>query len=491
MADFGAPVAQNAAYDSSKGLATISGLLGLKQQKLAIQSQQQGLQGQAAQVQQEQLKAHEQQGVQDFFNAWDPSQHVGADGTTDTDSARQSDVYKNSGNAKPAIDLKLAQVKAAQLGNKQALTSLNKDNLTQLGQVTQSLAQDPDVIADKTDPVTGVNAGRIKTREALQNFAALSPDASRVANLYAPLLKGARPGHLATGLRQIALQGQDIAGAQSQTNPEMVSVDTGPAIQFGTADKATGKPTFNGPAVTKGLAPTQTPGYLSTVASQTAAAGAGGTNDESAYSEIQKSGAASQKIASLSDDVAQLAKAVQTGALSKGMADKYATVMQSLGLSTVGADSFAAKRQLLGKAAAQLRLQANVANGANSDAARQEVADAYPNPDQMSPGAIQEAARYVKGLAGVNQARLNNADKFRSANNGSSLGVRAIDNQFTQQADPKAFVYQNLQPGPERQQFVQDHFTDPKTGKLDKKALEEFQTKRAILNHGGAFGGSQ
>lgn len=254
MADFGSPVAKG--FDAGEGLHTLGSLLSLKQQQGALVQQQQAIQGQAAQVQQEQLKTHEEQGVQDFFNSWDPSQHIAADGTTDTDSAHESDSYKNAGNAKPAIDAKLADVKAKQLNNKLSLASLNKETLGQLGQVTQSLANDPDVVADRTDPVTGVNAGRIKTREALQNFSQLSPDAARVANLYAPLLKGARQGHLSTGLKQIAMQGQDIAGQQAQTNPQTISADTGPSIKFGTVARDSGVPNFkNGPTLGKGLAP--------------------------------------------------------------------------------------------------------------------------------------------------------------------------------------------------------------------------------------------
>ncbi|HUD10942.1 MAG TPA: hypothetical protein VMS08_00905 [Candidatus Saccharimonadia bacterium] len=549
MSDFGSPVAQNVDVGPQKGLQTISSLLSLKSQQLGIQQQQQGLQGQAAQVQQEQLKAGQEQGVQNFFQQWDPSAHIGSDGTTDVDSALQSPAYQGAGNAKPGIMQSLLDIKNRQLTNKQSLATLNGQLLTQFSQGMGALAKDPDVVSDQADPTTGVNAGRAKVDQFINNFSKLSPDAQRVAQIYGPVTQHAPQGKLSDGIQAIQMQGQDVGGQQAQQNPIPGARSTGMQIiptvtqksegieraanappiatmvpspserlpklgpnaagqtvafnpldpnQAGVAGMGSGAPTYAGP-MRPGvkLPPQAVPAAASSgppglgvnptstqVAQQTTSATAGASNDETAYSQIQQAGSKSKQISSMADDVANLAKSVQTGALSAGAASKWATTLQSLGISNVGADTWEAKRQLLGKMAAQLRIQANVANGANTDAARADVEAAYPNPDTMSPGAVQEAAHYVKGLAQVNQARLNNADKFRAANNGSSLGVRAVDNQFTQNADPRAFVYNSLQPGVERQNFLKSHFSNP-------QELQQFLASKAILKHQGALDGPQ
>ena len=55
--------------DPNRGISTLSCILGLKQQ-------QQGLQIGQQQLQQEQLKTAQQQGVQNFFHTWDPAEHI-------------------------------------------------------------------------------------------------------------------------------------------------------------------------------------------------------------------------------------------------------------------------------------------------------------------------------------------------------------------------------------------------------------------------------
>jgi len=255
MADFGAPVAQNVDVSPQKGLQTISSLLSLKSQQLGIQQQQQGLQGQAAQVQQEQLKAGEQQGVQNFFQQWDPSAHISSDGTTDVDSALQSHAYQGAGNAKPGIMQSLLDIKNRQLTNKQSLATLNGQLLTQFSQGMGALAKDPDVVSDQADPTTGVNAGRAKVDQFINNFSKLSPDAQRVAQIYGPVTQHAPQGKLSDGIQAIQMQGQDVGGQQAQQNPQTVSVQRGNVTSFGTAPKSTGIPTFNGPNVSMGVAP--------------------------------------------------------------------------------------------------------------------------------------------------------------------------------------------------------------------------------------------
>lgn len=230
--------------DFSKGLSTLSGILGVRQQ-------QQGLAIGQQKLQQEQLQTAQQQGVQSFFQTWDPSEHIADDGSTDLDSALQSKQFKAAGNAKPAIMQALLDIKNKQLGNKQALSSLNKDLVTQFGTGMGALAKDDDVVADKTDPATGVNTGRAKIDQFLTNFGKLSPDAARIAQIYGPITQHAPPGKLATGVTAMQLQAQSASEQQAQQNPAMGTFDTGTQIVPYTANRATGIPQPTGQAINK------------------------------------------------------------------------------------------------------------------------------------------------------------------------------------------------------------------------------------------------
>lgn len=230
--------------DPNRGISTLSGILGLRQQ-------QQGLAIGQQQLQQERLKTQQAQGVQDFFRTWDPSEHMGEDGSTDLDSALTSKEFKNSGNAKPAIMQALLDVKSRQLGNKQNLASLNKDLVTQFGTGIGALAKDDDVVADNTDPKTGVNTGRAKVDQFLGNFSKLSPDAARIAQIYAPITEHAPPGKLAKAVGMLQMQAQSASEQQTQQNPVMGSFDTGTQIVPYTANRASGIPQPTGQAINR------------------------------------------------------------------------------------------------------------------------------------------------------------------------------------------------------------------------------------------------
>lgn len=213
-------------------LSNLSSIYGIQRQQQQLQTGQYQQQEAAAVAQQEQLKASQQQGVQSFFSNWDPSQHVADDGTTDLDSALQSKEFQGSGNAKPAIMQALLDIKNKQLTNKQALAGLNNTLVTQLGTQAGAAAKDEDVVADKTDPTTGVNAGRAKVRQIFQNFSKLSPDAARVAQLYEPMVEHAPQGKLSAAVQALQQQAQSASEQQAQQNPKQLAVQAGAKTQL-------------------------------------------------------------------------------------------------------------------------------------------------------------------------------------------------------------------------------------------------------------------
>jgi hypothetical protein len=232
------------APDPNKGISTISGLLGLRQQRQALQIGQQ-------QLQQQQLQTAQQQGVQNFFKTWDPADHMAEDGSTDLDSALQSPEFKAAGNAKPAIMQGLLDIKQKQLGAKQSLSTLNKGLLDQFGTAVGSLANDEEVQNDKTDPKTGLNGGRAKVNQFMQNFSQLSPDAARVAGIYSPMIQHIPPGKLGHAVNALQLQAQSASEQQAQQNPVPGSFDTGSQILPTVTNRATGIPQLTGQAVNR------------------------------------------------------------------------------------------------------------------------------------------------------------------------------------------------------------------------------------------------
>lgn len=232
--------AQIQPFDPTKGMSQLSSILQFRQAQQNLQTGAINQQTAAAISQQQQLEAQKQQGVQDFFNNWDPSEHIADDGTTDLDSALTSNAFKNAGNAKPAVMQSLLDIKSKQLANKSSLASLNGTVLTQLSSQGGALAKDPDVVADKVDPDTGINTGRAKVDAFLSNFSKTGPDAARIAQIYGPMLQHVPPGKLSASIQMIQLQGQSASEQQAQQNPQQLAVGTGAATNIYNIDKSRG-----------------------------------------------------------------------------------------------------------------------------------------------------------------------------------------------------------------------------------------------------------
>ena len=201
MPDFGSPVAQNVNVNPNQGIQTLSGLLGLQQQR-------QALQGQAAEVQQQQQTAGQRAGIASFMSTFDPTKHVGSDGTLDLDNVlTDPNLRRAAGDQFPQLMQQLVSVKQAQLQAKQQLVNLNDSARTQFQNTLGGLRTDPDVIADNPQ-------GREKVQRAIGQFSATGPDAGRVAQIYGTAIDHAPQGKLAQTLSNMQLQAMD-AGSQA------------------------------------------------------------------------------------------------------------------------------------------------------------------------------------------------------------------------------------------------------------------------------------
>jgi hypothetical protein len=434
-------------------LGALSGILGVKQQQQNLQTGAYQQQSAAAQAQQQQLAAGQQQGVQDFFKQWDPSQHRGEDGTTDIDSAMQSPQFLNAGNAKPAIMNALLETKQKQLSAKLALSNLNNDLVNQFSRSTGALAKDPDVIADQTDPTTGVNPGRAKVNGFIQNFSALSPDAARVAQIYAPLTQHTPPQHLSSALQALQMVGEDVSGQQSQQNPQQLAVNTGAATQLYNVNRATGLQPGQQPvaAVKNQLGPQQQPGYLQ----QAAAASASGAGLASGsvgdvnqhYQAVQAEAQKAEMFTGIARNVQDFAHTAITGTpeeklnLLNGML-AYAGVPKATDLKTAS--------DLLEKNMSQLNLQGNVA----SDFRSMITQMAQPHMT-MSEDAIRQAAGQLIGQAQMKKSigTAMTPEYNHAIASGDTTLYRAKRDAITNVADPRVWEFASLSPK-DRQAFV-------------------------------------
>jgi hypothetical protein len=227
MADFGAPATAN--YTAPDGLATLSSLMSLKQKQqtlqsgaLGIQAQEQGLQGQAADVAMRQRDNQQQGAAAQFFKSFDLSQHVKEDGTLDLDSAMTSPDFKATGSAAPEIIQHLVGIKNSQLAAKQNLASLNGELRGQFQQTVGGLSADADVKA-------GNNTGKGKVQDAIQQFSdSGGPDAARISQIYGPVIQNTPPNKLSSVLNNIHLQAVS-AGQQAETTKPSGPMVTDPS----------------------------------------------------------------------------------------------------------------------------------------------------------------------------------------------------------------------------------------------------------------------
>ncbi len=222
MADFGSPVASTTSNPTGQAVQTLSGLLSLQQQR-------QALAGQAADVQQAQQTANQRAHIATFMQSFDPTKHVGSDGTLDLDEVLTDPKLRAAaGDQFPQIMQTMIQAKQGQLANKQSLANLNGELRNQFSSTVGSLRTDPEIVKDTPE-------GRAKVQQALGDFAETGgPDAARIADVYQGVIQHVPPGKLSQALSNFQLQAMDastqagrqapsytdVGGKLQQTNPQ-------------------------------------------------------------------------------------------------------------------------------------------------------------------------------------------------------------------------------------------------------------------------------
>lgn len=453
MADFGSPVADQGLITPQQVMGTISGMIGLQKQRADIRTAK-------AQAQMTEQDAAQRAGIAGYFKNMNTADYMTPDGTWDVDKVFNDKELRNvAGDKFPDVVQQVLNARQGQLQNKKALADLNQDVVGQFNTQLGALRTDKDVIADN-------EAGRNKVEEAINRFAATGSDASRIANIYAPMVEHAPKGKLVDGISVAQLQAMPAGGQAAAQSPSYMTAGT---VAKQTNPQAAGGD-LSGGTNTKGDIDLN----VGTAANKTEQA----KTDQNIYAaDLENAKAAPQEKAIL-DSLSQLSKSTFTGPGSDYLAKAESIFGQAIpGMSKVADE--AGKRQMMGKYFQQLAMQ-YAGQNYGTDQGKAMVAHALPNPDNMTPSAIRQAANFVQTQMEIAQAKGSFAQRFSQEHNGSSVGYQSASADFMKNIDPRIFEYRSL-PADERGAWVQRNFGH------DKKALAEFAKKNQALEDMGGF----
>jgi hypothetical protein len=438
----------------SKMISARSGMIGLQQQQQDLQTGAYRQQTAQAGAQVATQQAGQLQALAQFTkNAINDPKYLRSDGSLDTD-----EFSKGASMVAPTQQDKIGEAISNATGaitNRRALTSLTSEQQKLGGGYWASVAGNPN--AQDMDVINAAKMTRAidpknqllqdSVDNALVHFGKAQTPQQRqqIASGISSLMSGGSP-----------LTGGTNAAGQNQVVNTLTQARSNPSL----APESPGIPAATNPS---------SPQVAAQQTTQTGAAG--GDNDR--FNQISQENQKGQSMVALSQQVSNLADQVRSGKLSKEWADRLAVLQQDSPSIT--------SRQMLSKYAAQLKAMAE--SGASTDAERSTVEAGMPNPDTMDPAATKEAAQYVGGMGALRNARDKVASQYIQKN-GNSSGLRAVDDQFMQHADPFVYTYKSLPPGPERQQFLLKKFGDG-SKITNQGALQQFLDQQNIVKHYG------
>lgn len=209
---------------------------------LTVKSQQQALQGQAAEV----AGAQQTQRQRGALAKYNFGKHIGEDGTVDLNSlTTDPDLREAAGDQYLEVLSHAAVAKQQQLEAKSKLVGLKSEQRNALSDMLGPLLSDKDV-------VEGNEKGKQKTNDAFVKYGELyGPDVLPVISTYAPGVQNAPPHGLAAGLRAIQMQAQ--SASQQVATQQRSDVNTGAVFKnvnpLAAADNTADIPLTVGPGV--------------------------------------------------------------------------------------------------------------------------------------------------------------------------------------------------------------------------------------------------
>lgn len=474
--------------DPTQAINTMSGILGLKQQRQALQTGQYQQQSAQANAQMTQQDAQNRQAAGSFFKNFDIAKHHGDDGTLDLDSALTSPEFKATGDSAPEIAKSLLAIKNSQLAAKTSLAGLNNDLRGQFSSQVAGLAQDPDV-------KSGNQTGRGKVLDAIDQFGQSSPDAKRVAAIYSQVLQNTPPNKMGQALQNLQLQAKS-AGEQL---PGTTAIDTGPTVQGASVAPGTGAITPAGPPIAKGIAPSivTTPagplarvgGNGSTVTPLTTATPAGSSpqpnlNVTTAQATTQNTAAAGvaqrvQQAQAAANNTTQAQDALtrtraildKPDAINSGTGFEWKksvrNVLAGAGIDTGGADDANTLVKNLARYEASRATQAGLGG---TDAARELAHNGSPNASLSTAalkGVITQSLATEKALATYANIQTKTKDASQLAKNEADF--RSIPNLI------QGYEYGLARTSAEADEFLKKHGLTRAEMAASRQKIKEFE----------------
>lgn len=491
MADFGSPVATSVNVSPNQGLQTLSAILGLQQQKQALQTGQYTQQSAQASAQGEQQAMQERQNWQKAVQSGqlNTDQPNPATGKTELDPNKAIAYATRLPLTGQKIAQSILETQSNKVGLQAASATLDSQERSMLSGIAGAQVGNPKATAASygaaVDNLVPQHPEMAPAAAFAKNLAAHidgmpTQQAKDEAWQHLELLHSA-PGTVAAAAlpSNAAVQ----TGAQTVMGPQAPAIaggqfhpTTAVANQLTPGERLPGAITtptgvVNRNPVTGALsAPAQAgaPGApnLNPSQAQTHAVVGLADTDTARYAQVSQEGTNAATGAQLADQVARLAEQVRTGKLSKEYADQLTTLQQHNPNITA--------RQMLSKYAAQLKTMAT--ENSTTDASRSQIEQGMPTPETMGPDAVKEAAQYVGGIFRMRGARQAAADQYVK-NAGSPMGVQAVDNAFMQSATPQVFAYKSLAPGAERQEFLK------RNGLTTPEKLQAFKSQINQVTH--------
>lgn len=173
------------------------------------------IQGQRAQVQQEQQTARQRANLAKY----DWNKHIGEDGTLDLNTLNDPELMQAAGDQYLDVVTRAVQAKQQQVEAKRTLVGLRNDQRKAFGDMMTALRSDQDVAQDN-------QKGRQKVNQAMIQYGEMyGDDALPVLSAYAPNLQKVPKGRMSDALRAIGMQAQDVSTTIAQQQPQYT--DTG------------------------------------------------------------------------------------------------------------------------------------------------------------------------------------------------------------------------------------------------------------------------
>lgn len=351
-------------------LNTLSSILGVKQQQLALQTGQAALPGVQAQSQQQQTQATgaqislgERQRVQQIISSGVDDQGnsiLGADGKVDPDKAMQW-MPRVAPTTYPQYLQNIQTTQANKLALSQAGATLGQTYRDQIGSILQTGINDPSFNSQKAAAL-------------LTPYGAQNPDAAPAVSSALALLKNldSVQGDPKTALaKKNDMLVHVIQSLKPSAGNAPGSIDTGAAVVPGSTQPLTGTFTPSGPAVTKAPGPAGGPAYQEQLAFKQAQGAQFATRQQSGIAMANQS---PQALDALSRARAILDQGTWTGGGVFSLTKELKNTLAGIGFDTESATN---ANELVKNLA---RYEATRANGVgNTDAARNLVSTGSPS----------------------------------------------------------------------------------------------------------------